>query len=361
MKALLLALFVALNALVSPFAAATSVVFLNPGRHDERYWVDYSRFMQAAAASLGIQLRVLYAERNPQQMVEQARGVLLGSQRPDFLLFSNEQACGPEILRLFRDSSVHLFAVNNGLTGDQQSIVGNSRERYANWIGSLVANDEEAGYQLATTLIQQLPPGSEERGVDMIAFSGLRVTPVAQLRESGLRRALAEHPKVHLKLIVRGNWERQRSHEQAIQAFRRYPETRLVWAANDDMALGAMQALRDRGGKPGIDVLYGAFNNSDEALHAYLDGQISALVAGQFSLGGWAMVMLNDYAAGVDFASHGGKDRTAAILQVLTKAQAQTLLRNSAKPGYGVSFKQLSMTRSKVGGDYRFGLAPLLE
>lgn len=357
----MLAFVIALNLFVLPLANATSVVFLNPGRHDERYWVDYSSFMQAAATAFGMQLRVLYAERNPQQMVDQAREVLQGSQRPDFLLFTNEQSAAPEILRLSRDSGVKLLAVENGLTGDQQTFVGQSRERYPNWIGSLLANDEDAGYQTATSLIAQLPPGNEKQGVDMIAFSGLRTTPVAQLREKGLRRALAEHPQIHLKLLVRGNWERQHAYEQAVQAFRRYPGIRLVWAANDEMAFGAMRALSTRGGTPGSDVLFGVIGLSDEALQAYLQGRFSALVGGHFTLGGWAMVLLNDYASGVDFAAHGGKDRTAPVLQVLSKPQAQMLLRNAAKPGYGVDFRQFSLAHAHAVSNYSFSLAPLLE
>ena len=61
-----------------------------------------------------------------------------------------------------------------------------SRERYPNWIGSLVANDEEAGYLMASRLIERgraLQPAGE---MQLLAFSGAKQTPAAQFRERGL-------------------------------------------------------------------------------------------------------------------------------------------------------------------------------
>ena len=189
-------------ALACSLASAASVVFLNPGKSTEAYWLSYAHFMQAAATDLGMPLQVIYAERDPQRMVEQARALLQGSHPPDYLVFVNEEYAGPEILRLSKGSSVKLFAVSSTLTADQQSLIGQSRERYPNWIGSLVPNDEEAGYLMASRLIERgraLQPAGE---MQLLAFSGAKQTPAAQFRERGLQRALAEHPEVRLRQLL---------------------------------------------------------------------------------------------------------------------------------------------------------------
>lgn len=173
-------------ALACSLASAASVVFLNPGKSTEAYWLSYAQFMQAVATDLGMPLQIIYAERDPQRMVEQARALLQGNHRPDYLVFVNEDYAGPEILRLSKDSGVKLFAVSSTLTVDQQSLIGQSRERYPNWIGSLVANDEEAGYLMASRLIERgraLQPAGE---MQLLAFSGAKQTPAAQFRERGL-------------------------------------------------------------------------------------------------------------------------------------------------------------------------------
>lgn len=57
---------------------APSVVFLNPGHSDEPFWREYSRYMQDAAQDLGLELRVLYGERDPARMLGNAHEVLRG-------------------------------------------------------------------------------------------------------------------------------------------------------------------------------------------------------------------------------------------------------------------------------------------
>ena len=348
-------------AMACSLASAASVVFLNPGKSTEAYWLSYAQFMQAAAKDLGMPLQVIYAERDPQRMVEQARAVLQATNPPDYLVFVNEEYAGPEILRLSKGSQVKLFAVNNTLTADQQTLIGASRERYPNWIGSLVPNDEEAGYMMASRLIERgraLQPAGE---MQLLAFSGAKQTPAAQFRERGLQRALAEHPDVRLRQLVYSEWNRQRAYEQAQQLLPRHPDATLIWAANDEMAFGAMRAAEELGRVPGKDLLFSALNNSAEVLQARLDERVSVLVSGHFTAGGWAMVLLHDYAAGLDFAARGGKDRQDALFMQLDKPQSQRLLQRIQGKRYDLDFRRFSVVGHPRQRDYNFSLQPLLD
>lgn len=337
--------------------AAASVVFLNPGFSDELFWVGYSDFMQAAAADLGMQLRVIYAERDPQRVLEIARTLVASPEQPDYLVFVNERYTGPELLRLFAKSPIKLFALHSTLTAEQQKIVGGSREHYQNWIGSLIPNDEDAGYWMAKALIdtQKGQPGS------MLAFAGVRHTPSSTLREDGLQRALAEHPEIKLQQLVYGEWKQQRAYEQAQQLLSRYPDAQLLWSANDEMAFGVLQAARELGKKPGQDVHLSALNNSDKVLQARIDGQFDVLVGGHFTLGGWAMVMLHDYHAGLDFAARGGKDRVDQLFSLLDAEQAARLQKRLKVKGYGLDFRQFSARYRPQIKDYGFSIKPLLQ
>ena len=338
-------------------ALAASVVFLNPGYSNEPFWVGYSDFMQAAAADLGMQLRVLYGERDPKRLLDTARQVLASPQPPDYLVFVNEMYTGPELLRLFADSPVKLFSLHSTLTPEQQRIVGGTREQYRHWIGSLVPNDQEAGYLMAKALIAKL----HGRPGEMLAFSGVRHTPSATLREVGLKQALAEHPEVKLQQLVYGEWARQRAYEQAQVLLQRYAEVRLVWSANDEMAFGALRAAQELGRVPGKDLHFSALNNSAEVLQARMSGQLCVLVGGHFTLGGWAMVLLHDYHAGKDFAARGGKDRVAPLFSLLDAKQAGRLARRLQVPGYGLDFRSFSAVYRPAIKDYGFSIKPLLQ
>ncbi len=78
--------------LVIPPALAVSVLFITPGRADEAYWATASAAMEQAAASLGMKLEILYAERDHVQTVALARGLASrpNAQRPDYLIINND-------------------------------------------------------------------------------------------------------------------------------------------------------------------------------------------------------------------------------------------------------------------------------
>lgn len=343
----------ALLLLACSLAQATSVVFLSPGRSDEVFWVEYAAFMQRAAGDLDMQLEVLYSERTVEGMRERAREVLARKQKPDYLMFVNEQFVGPEILRMYADSGIKLFSVHSTLTPEQQLITGGTREKYANWIGSLVPNDEEAGYLMARALIELTPTGVGE----MIAFSGIKQTPSALLREAGLQRALAEHPHVRLRQLLYGEWMEQRAYEQASALLPRYPQVSLVWSANDNMAFGVMHAARDQGRA----LRYSALNNSVAALRARVDGRLSVLGSGHFILGGCALVMIHDYAAGVDFAERGGKDQVARLFRLLDAQQARRLLHNLQASRDELDFRAFSAVGKPQMQRYAFSIDTLLR
>ncbi|MBZ9783684.1 ABC transporter substrate-binding protein [Pseudomonas sp. REP124] len=351
----------ALATVLGPCAQAASVLFLNPGNTREVFWISYSQFMQAAAKDLGMDLHIEYCDRDPDLMVSKAREVLLGSKRPDYLVFVNEQYIAPEILRLAKGSGVKLFIVNNALTQDQMRLLGTRPDKYPDWIGSLVPNDEEGGYLMLKELIRLRGPVPAGEYIDLLAFSGLKITPSAQLREKGMRRALAEHPEVRLRQLVYGGWTHERAYEQAKLLFKRYPQTALVWSANDEMGFGVMRAFEESGGKPGKDALFGTINNSPAALHALLDNRLSVLLGGHFSLGGWALVQLHDYDEGVDVSQYGGRDRQIPLLQLIDRAQAKRLLAMGTAPDFGVDFHKLSAKGRPTSYRYPFSLQTLMH
>jgi ABC-type sugar transport system substrate-binding protein len=337
--------------------APATVVFLNPGFSQEPFWTGYSDFMQAAASDLGINLQVIYGERDPQRILDNAHDVLKSPELPDYLIFTNEMYLGPELLRLFAHTPVKLFALHSTLTPEQRQIAGESREHYGNWIGSLVPNDEEGGYLMAKALFASIG----DKPAELLAFSGVRHTPSATLRETGLHRALSEHPQIRLQQLVYGEWKRQRAYEQAQQLLQRYPQVSLIWSANDEMAFGAMQAAVELKKTPGKDLYFSALNNSAEVFQARIRGDISALVGGHFTLGGWALVMLHDYHGGYDFAQRGGKDRVAPLFKLLDAQQARALQSRIERKGYGVDFRRFSAVYQPQLKDYAFSIKAMLR
>ncbi len=331
---------------------APLVIFLNPGYSDEPFWSDYSRYMQDAAGDLGMELKVLYGERDPVRMLANARQVLDG-EHPDYLIFTNEQFQGPVVLRLFENSAVKLFALHSTLTDEQQALIGGGRERHRNWLGSLVPNDEEAGYLMGRDLIAL----TEGQPAELLAFSGVKQTPSSILRLAGLQRALNEAPQIKLMQAVHGEWQEQRAYEQAVSLLPRYPGVSLVWSANDAMAFGVMRAADELG----RDLRYAALNNSTRVLQAHIDGRIDVLASGHSILGACAMVMLSDHGRGLDFITRGGENQVASLLRVVDKEQSEKLLKRLARPDIDLDFGQFSLLKHPEQSRYDCSIASLLE
>lgn len=352
-----------LLALVSPALLAMSAVFLNPGKADEKFWVSVSQFMAAAADSLGVELEVLYAERDATRMVENARRVTARANRPDYLVAVNEKQVATEILRLTAGSGIKVFLINNTLNREEQAATGAPRQGMPHWIGSLVPNNEDAGYRMAQQIVAvgQQRYGASAR-LPLFAIGGDRSTAAGLERETGLRRALAEHPGAELRQVVYGEWNQARAREQAEILFKRYPDTRLVWCANDLMAFGAMEAAVAAGLQPGRDVFFSGLNNSPEAMQALRDGRLAALASGHFSTGAWALVMLYDYHHGRDFAAVGPVERSEPLFVMLTPRQAGRFLEwQAAARLTGLDFKAFSRVHNPGLRDYRFSILPFLQ
>lgn len=333
-------------------ARVPTMVFLNPGYTNERFWSDYSRYMQDAAGDLGVELEVLYGERDPERMLRNAQQVFAGK-HPDYLIFTNELFLGPALLRLFQNSDARLFALHSTLTEEQQALIGGSREYHRNWIGSLVPNDEEAGYLMARELIAL----TRGKPAELLAFSGVNRTPSSTLRQAGLQRALSEAPHIKLMQAVHGEWQEQRAYEQAIGLLPRYPAVSLIWSANDEMAFGVLRAANELG----RTLHYTALNNSERVLKARIDGRIDILASGHFLLGACALVMLSDHARGLDFAERGGKDQVASLLRTVDRVQSKQLLERLAQPDIGMDFRQFSVLSQPQRQRYQCSIASLLE
>lgn len=291
---------------------AQSVVFINPGKSDEAFWVAASDGMQKAANSLGMQLTVLYAERNRLEPIEIAKRLAAQpiAKRPRYVIFTNDYSVAPGVLRALKGSGIEAFMAFSGIQDALRNQVGKPREQYASWLGSLEPNAQEAGYLTARSLIEQaraqrLGRGPQTGRMHMVAIAGDRSTPSSIARNEGMRKAVQEAGDVVLEQEVYGEWRRDKAQEQALVLFRRYTQARLVWAGSDQMALGAMSAWEQLGGKVGVDAFFSGINTSTEAFEALAHGRLSALAGGHFLAGAWAMVMLFDHSKGIDFVDQG--------------------------------------------------------
>lgn len=349
--------------LLGPPALAMSVAFVNPGRSDEPYWLDVSRVMHDAAAELGIELDIRYAERNFLREVELVREIIEdpAGRRPDYLVLANEKRVLARQLELAEAAGIPSVVAFNAPHDKERQSLGLPREKFRHWLGVLTPRTESAGYLTGKALIEAgLRAGLQDADgrLYMLAFAGDRSSDASIRRLAGLHEALREHPEVVLAQVVHAEWRRDKAAMQATHLLRRYPLTSLVWTANDEMAFGAMTAAAAEGREPGRELLFSAVNTSSEALQALASQRLAALAGGHFMQGAWALVLLHDYHHGVDFAADEG---LVMEREMFTLFDRQAALRLLAAPGARLAYEPYSKVLDPSLQRYDFHFDTVLE
>jgi ABC-type sugar transport system substrate-binding protein len=99
-------------------------------------------------------------------------------------------------------------------------------------------------------------------------------------RKKGFEEALAKYPGMKIIKSQSGNFERAKGKE-VFESFLRSPEgpqITALYAHNDDMALGAIQAIEGAGKKPGSDILIVSIDGVRDAFQAMLEGKLNCSV-----------------------------------------------------------------------------------
>jgi ribose transport system substrate-binding protein len=133
----------------------------------------------------------------------------------------------------------------------------------------------------------------------VLELSGTPGSSVARDRARGFRDGLAAHPGVRLVGSQTAEFTRAtalRVMENVLQG--RGRDVTAVYAHNDEMALGAIQALRGAGRRPGRDVTIVSIDGQRLALEAILRGELGASVESNPRFGPLAFSTLDDLRAG---------------------------------------------------------------
>jgi ABC-type sugar transport system substrate-binding protein len=333
------------------------VVFLNPGEGVERgkgpQWRMTAHFMAAAARALGMQLEVLYAERDHLLMLRQARDVAGRADPPDYAVIVNEKLGALQMLQMLAPTPTRVLLIHNDLTPEQRREVGNERERLQRWIGTVTTNEQSAQARLMAELYRQLGP----REPRVVGITGDRSTPVSQERALGVSRHVARSRRGQVLQLVYSDWSLADAEDKAHVLLARYPDANIIWAANDAMALGALRAVRARKAQ----VLVGGTGAWPDALESLAQGGLAASVGSHFFIGAWAMVLLHDYHHGRDFAAAGGLARQLDYMVVVNRDSAARYDRAVYRRGEPLDFRAHSRVLHPRAGGYDFDLAPLMR
>ncbi|MCX5670082.1 MAG: substrate-binding domain-containing protein, partial [Planctomycetota bacterium] len=142
---------------------------------------------------------------------------------------------------------------------------------------TLIASDFVAEGEMAAEWLAKKMGG---KGI-LIELEGTTGAAPAIDRKKGFDEALAKkYPEMKIIMSQTGDFQTAKGKE-VMEAFlnsARGKDIQAVYAHNDDMALGAIQALEEAGRKPGKDVLVISIDGVKGAFEAMVKGTLSATV-----------------------------------------------------------------------------------
>jgi simple sugar transport system substrate-binding protein len=98
-------------------------------------------------------------------------------------------------------------------------------------------------------------------------------------RYTGFREVLRDYPGMVIIDSVSGDFTRARGKEVMAAFLQKYgTEITAVYAHNDDMALGAIQAIEEYGLRPGVDIKIVSVDAARGAFEAMIAGKLNATV-----------------------------------------------------------------------------------
>lgn len=340
---------------VAPSAAESiDVTFINPGGKTS-FWGMVSSTMKAAADDLDISLEIIDTERDRIQMLQTSRDIADRQEKPDYVIIVNELNQGVTMLKDMASAGIPVFFLLNTLNQEQIDSFTASGGTQDAILGSVTPDNEIAGYEMARSLIDAVrSTKGEDAQVSLLAILGDSATPAALDREAGLRRAIAETDGAEIVRAFPVLWSREEAEKRSRLALRSL-EVDAVWAANDDIAFGAIDAARANGKMPGDDLFFAGLNWSPAGLEGVRDGHMTMTHGGHFFGGAWAMVLLRDI--------HDGTFEGGAVEFPMSAVDRQNvdlfLERLGGQDWEKIDFKRF--LRSEQDGAYNFSADAILR
>ncbi|MDM8515525.1 ABC transporter substrate-binding protein [Desulfobacterales bacterium HSG16] len=334
------------------------IALFTPWEKGDMFWGQLVDFMKAATDDLGMRLEVHYAHGSRRKMKEQVQETCGGESPPDALVVLSFRKSGPNLLRIAEESKIPVFLINAGV--DTKKLKG-PRVVLKHWIGEMLPDDESAGFDLANVLVDaalKAGKAGKDGKVDIVALGGTYTFGPAEQRENGLHRALKLRGDARLKRIVPAHWKRAVAREKFLQLHKIYPDASVYWAANDQIALGVMDASAELG----LDVISGGVDWTSQALELIEAGRLTASLGGHFMEGGWAAVLLYDWFHGRDFAEETVTFRSR--MGLLTKDTMGLYKKSFHGKGGGwdkIDFRKFSKVLNPEIGSYAFGFEAVLS
>jgi galactofuranose transport system substrate-binding protein len=218
--------------------------------------------IKETAEQLGVELRFLDAQQKQDNQIEAVRKLII--QKVDIIGISPIVETGwEEVFQEAKDAGIPIILVDRRATVPE--------DLYISYLGSDFLEEGRKSARIMAKLVNGK--------ANIVELVGTIDSAPANDRYMGFREVLKDYPDMQIIDSQSGDFTRARGKEVMAAFLRNFGnKITAVYAHNDDMALGAIEAIEDYGLKPGVDIMIVSVDATRGAFEAMIEGKLNATV-----------------------------------------------------------------------------------
>jgi simple sugar transport system substrate-binding protein len=263
--------------------------------------------VQESAKTAGIELKFSDAQQKQENQIKAIRSYI--QQKVDVIAFSPVVETGWDTVLLeAKRANIPVILTDRAVDSEDKTL-------YKTFLGSdFVAEGKKAGEWLVKD-----SEGKSE--VNVVELQGTTGAAPAIDRKEGFADAIKAAPQIKVIASQTGDFTRSGG-KQVMEAFlKSNPKIDVVYAHNDDMGLGAIEAIEAAGKVPGKDIKIITVDAVHDGMQALADGKINFIVECSPLLGDQLMDLAKKVVAGESVP-----ERVVTEETTFTQEQAKTAL-----------------------------------
>lgn len=223
------------------------------------FFVGIKEGAQAEARARGLKINITDAQNDPTQQINQMETFTSQNVKAAVINPVDSDAAVPAV-GVANRADVPVISIDRGVNGGK--------------VGSTIASDNVAGGRLAAKTLAEALGGKGE-----VAFlEGQPGTSAARERGKGFEEGIKAYPGIRVVARQPADFDRAKGMDVMANMLQAHRGIGGVFAANDEMALGASKTL---GAASGGRVKVVAFDGTPDGVRAVRDGSLTATVAQQ--------------------------------------------------------------------------------
>ncbi|MEU7833348.1 MULTISPECIES: ABC transporter substrate-binding protein [unclassified Nonomuraea] len=224
-----------------------------------------TKSVQDSAKSAGITLKFSDAQQKQENQIKAIRSYI--QQKVDVIAFSPVVESGWDtVLKEAKDAKIPVILTDRAVDSKDTSL-------YKTFLGSdFIEEGRKAGKWLVDEYKSSTDP------VKIVELQGTTGSAPANDRKAGFQEVIKAEPKFQIVASQTGDFTRAKGKEVMEAFLKSTPDIDVLYAHNDDMGLGAIEAIEGAGKVPGKDIKIITVDAVKDGMQALADGKINYIV-----------------------------------------------------------------------------------